>query len=444
MQTTRRLTSFAVLVAIIRVTILSYMVVGSACAYATDLIAPGIHPKMAAGGGQTVSRGAAAVFYNPANMIYSKFIEPYLDVSFAQVSYTYQHTNVDEFDPVVVNVTAPPITAGLTIRPTPSIVIGGAIMPTASGAVQEVPGVPIELTPGNFQVGDVSNKQAAMKIAGGGAFRFDHYLTIGAGMFYNTEKTQILVTAEDSEDPVIDALYAGTWTQIIVGARSELMERKFVLGLSYKTAVVAPYKGDILYNLSEESDYQVFEGVNYVPAAIGFGAETRFGDFGVFFDYVREMWSGGRAVYKSGIGPDPAEVDFIDTNNIVGGAKLWFGKHMLTAAGGMHGANIGNGYSPGAEAAVEAGLKGEDPKAASLQAEEEDDGSIGGVQFGNLAAIPRIVASGGYRYKLQDHGFLETGAQYQTGTRIVPEGSPGTGQYTLKVIMLSAGMSFGF
>lgn len=437
MNQTRRPTSACVLVAII---IMMAMVPR---AFAADLIAPGIHAKMGAGAGQTVSRGAAAVFYNPANMIYSKFIESYLDVSFAQVSYTYQHTNVDEYDPVVVNVNAPPVTAGLTIRPWPSLTVGVAILPTASGAVQSVPSVPIELTPGKFQVADVANKQAAMKVAAGGAFRFDHYLTLGAGMFYNTEKTQILVTSPDSEDALIDALYAGSWTQFIVGARSELIERKLVLGLSYKTAVTAPYKGDILYNTSADADYEVFEGVGYTPAAIGFGTETRFGDFGIFIDYVREMWSGGRLVYKSGIGPNPTAVDFIDTNNIVGGTKLWFGKHMLTAAGGMYSANIGNGYSPDAEAAVAAGLKGDEP-AINLQDASEDDGAIGGVQFGNLAAIPRIVASGGYRYKLQDHGFFETGAQYQTGTRVVPEGSAGTGQYTLKVLMLSAGMSFGF
>jgi hypothetical protein len=171
--------------------------------------------------------------------------------------------------------------------------------------------------------------------------------------------------------------------------------------------------------------------VGYVPAVIGFGAETRFGDFGVFFDMLMEQWAAGRTVAKGGIGTSPAEVDYVNANNFMGGAKLWFGKHMLTVAVGMHAANIGNGSE--ATAAT-----------AGLQDEATDDGSIAGPGVVDVGAIPRMIAGGGYRYKLQDHGFFEGGASMQTGSRSVPEGFSNPGDRKLSVLTFSGGLAFGF
>ncbi len=400
-------------------------------ARASDLIYPGVQPKVSAGAGQTVSRGSSALFYNPANLIFSKFIEPDFDISFAKVTYTYQHTDTAQYAPAVVDVTAPPVTIGLGFRPTPSFALGISILPTGTGAPQNINAVPLEIE-GTYQLMNIVTKNSGMKIAAGAAFRAANAFTIGAGLIRTSEKIATIATPDGSEDPLIDALYGGDSNQFIVGFRSEIIDRALVLGLSYKTAVTKPYKGDILINLSDDADYVPFEGVGYTPAAIGFGAETRFGDFGIFFDFLREMWSGGRAIAKSGLGTDPPFVDYIDSNNISGGIKFWMAKkHMLTLAFGLDGANIGDGT----EETKSSGLAGDAATA---------DDTATGVSFGQLEAIPRTILAGGYRYKLSGTGYMELGGEYQKGSRVVPANFHQEGTYTLNVLMLSFGIAYGF
>lgn len=405
--------------------------VGAGDAVAADLIFPGIHPKMSAGAGQTVSRGSSALFYNPANLIFSKFIEPYLDVSLAQVTYTYQQFDTEKYDPVTVAVTAPPVTAGLSMRPIPNLAFGIALVPTGTGAEQSVKSVPLELTPGTYELSDIVTKQEGTKIAVGAAFRFGNPLTIGLGLIRSTEKNSVLVFHEAEDDAYVDALYGGASNQFIGGMRSELFDRQIVLALSYKTAVTKVYKGDVLIAVDENADYVAYEGQGFSPAAIGFGAEGRYGMFGVFFDLLMEQWSAGRALAKRGISQDPAEVDYVDAMNLVFGSKVWIAKkHMLQAGFGIYPANIGDGD--------------EVSGTTTLQNDAEGDGRIGGVSFGNLDAIPRNVIALGYRYKLRGTGYLEGGVDYQTGSRDVPEGFNQAGSYSLTVLLVSAGIAFGF
>lgn len=409
---------------------------------AEQRVPAGIAAKASAGAGQTVSRGPSALFYNPANLIFSKFIEPYVDVALAKVDYVYQCTrpgDCDDVDPAVVSVTAPPVTLGLGFRPVPSFALGLAIVPTGTGTPQEITGVPLQIS-GAYQVMDITQANSGMDIALGAAFRIGYAFTLGAGLIRESTKVQLVATPQGGDEPLIDALYGGDFNQFVVGARSEIIDRALVLGLSYKTAVVKAYKGDVLLNLSPDSDFEPFEGVGYTPATIGLGLETRIGDFGVFFDFTRDMWSGGRLVAKGGLGTDPAEVDYVDTNNIVLGAKLWAAKkHMLQLALGLRQANVGNGTE---EAAASGSNEGE---LLRLQDEEEEgDGTVGGMTFGNLDAIPRTIVAGGYRYKLSGTGYLEFAGQYQKGARVVPENFHQEGNYSLNILLLGVGVAFGF
>jgi hypothetical protein len=403
-------------------------------AFATDLIYPGIQPKTGAGAGQTISRGSSALFYNPANLIFSKRIEPYLDVSFAQVNYTYTHTNTEQYDPTVVNVSVPPVTAGMGLRFTPRFAFGFAFMPTATGTVQTIENVPIRIQ-GDYVPMTIENKQSGLKIAAGAAFRFGHPLTLGAGIIHTRETNIILITPQERTIPLIDLQNGGAWNQFTLGVRSEILDRRLVLALSYKTAALKTYSGDILVTVDEEDDtgdYEPFEGVGYLPGAIGFGAETRFGIFGVFFDYVMELWSAGRATTKRGYPSDPEATDLIDTNNITLGTKIWVGKkHMLTGAFSMQGANIGDGTEFQAQTDASATADGSDDR-------------LSGVSFGSLDAIARTIFAGGYRYKLTGHGYFQTGVHYASGKRVVPEGFDGEGTYSLSVLMVSGGLAFGF
>ena len=79
-----------------------------------------------------------------------------------------------------------------------------------------------------------------------------------------------------------------------------------------------------------------------------------------------------------------------------------------------------------------------------MQDEQVDDGRIAGVQFGDTRAIARTMFGGGYRAKISGHGYFNSGVQYATGSRSVPEGADGAGDYKLTVTVFSVGLAFGF
>lgn len=397
--------------------------------YATELLFPGIQSKVSAGAGQTVSRGSAALFYNPANLIFSKFIEPYIDVSLAKISYSYQHTDVDQYDPAVVNVTAPPVTFGVGFRPVPDFALGFAVFPTGSGAVQLIEAVPLYLTGNVYKLSDIITKNSGSKIAAGAAYRFSFPFTVGVSLIRTSEENQIQVFPVESEDALFDAAYTGTSNQFVLGARSELIDRYLALGFSYRTGAARPYVGDIGSSLSSSPDFEEFTGVGYSAGAIGFGVESRFSSFGLFLDFVRETWSAGRKVYKSGFGVEPDEYDFIDSNNISLGLKWWVApKHMVEVAFGSHGTNMGDGT----------------PVSGGAGLQEEGELTIAGPKFGSLEAIPRTIFSAGYRAKISGTGYFQFGVHSQSGSRVVPEGFAQEGQYNLSVLLLSVGLAYGF
>ncbi len=403
----------------------------SAGAHAVEIIPPGAQAKASAGAGQTVSRGSAALFYNPANLIYCRFIQADLDFAIATVKYTYQHPETDKYDPAVINLTVPPVTLGACMRPIPNLSFGVSVMPTGIGTEQKIPDVPLELSQGAIVSSEVSRKVTSMKIAAGGVFRIANALTIGLGTIVDQEKTQILVTRSDQDDPYADALYSGQALQFVLGVRSEILDRALALGFSYKTSATKNYAGDILINIDPETaDYQPFEGKGFSPAAIGFGAESRFGSFGLFFDYTREMWSAGRTIFKTGLGNDGDATDFVDTNNIAVGGKLWLGasKHLVEASVGLIEGNVGIGSElPDADAPA-----------------DEEAENVKGVSFGTIEALPRTVFAAGYRYKLTGSGYLMGAFEMHSGKRTVPEGFGQPGTYTLNIMIASVGLAYGF
>lgn len=431
----RRMVAFAV-----------WMATFGAHSLAAELVFPGIDAKLAAGAGQTVSRGPASLFYNPANLIYSRFLDTYIDVSFAMVTYNYQHADSERYGATTVKVNAPPVTAGLTFRPIPALAVGFAILPLGIGAAQEIAHVPLQLQGDAYQLMNLEQKQTAYKLAAGIAFRPMLPIVAGISIIRDSDKTELLGyrVDEDSleqsdESPFLDAVYATTYMQIVGGVRAELLSRKLVLGLSYKTAATKEYKGDFLIDIDPSVDYLPYDGKGYAPAVLGFGVETRLGPLAVFFDYTREMWRAGRTIAKRGFASQVDELDFVDSNNFAGGLKYWLARnHMLMAAAGMYGANIGDGTLR--ETDDDLALKA---AATRLQSSDEEP-FIGGVRFGDLEAISRLVFAGGYRYRLAGNGYFKCGLSYQSGSRTVPEGADGEGQYTLSVLMGSVGLAYGF
>jgi hypothetical protein len=66
------------------------------------------------------------------------------------------------------------------------------------------------------------------------------------------------------------------------------------------------------------------------------------------------------------------------------------------------------------------------------------------MSFGNMDGLVRMVFSGGYRYHLTGRGYVQGGLYYLSGTRTVPEGFSGQGTYSLRIILASVGVAYGF
>ena len=401
-------------------------------AFGSELLLPGGLAKIAAGAGQTVSRGGSALFYNPANTIYSKFVEANLDLSYGSATYTYQHTDVATFDPVTVGKSLPFVTAGLSLRVIPELTVAAAILPTGLGSAEVATGVPVSVGGQTLQ-GDGITSHSGMKLAVGAAFKLDYPLIVGAGLIRTSATNTLQVFPPGSagttpDDSAVDAEFGGSWNQFIVGVRSELMNRRLVLAGSFKTGVQQVYdsSSDVLINgfADSSADFVAYEGIDYLPGAIGLGVELRMGDFGGFFDYERGLWSSGSTLVRSFL-PGSAEVtELLDTNNFVGGIKYWMGKdHMVVAAGGLQGGNRGIGYLP--------------------TEDEEPELRVLGMQFGVISGVPRWVFSGGYRYRLAGHGSLQVGGIYGMGELIIPEGYDAEGLHSLNFFAVTGAVSYG-
>jgi hypothetical protein len=408
------------------------------------LVPPGIHAKAGAGGGQTTSRGPASLFYNPANLIYMKWIEPYLDVGFASLTYQYQPVD-DTFEPTSYSQSGPPVTFGLGFRPIPSLSLGFAYIKPLNTSYNAT-AVPMNIE-GSLIAYDVVVQKAMSHMALGAAFRIAHPLTIGVGMTINSDKqaTQYL---DDQGEAVVDELYEASYNQIYAGIRSEIIDRALVLGVSYRTASPVNYAGNSYLATTESEDFEEFVGVGYAPGAIGFGLESRFGMFGGFVDVLMEQWSGGRALVRRGFPDDPLETDLVDTMNISGGLKLWVApKHMVQVGFGIYPANVGDGVlGEDGETALHKEIELHKSAATTMlqDTESEDDGSVAGAQFGDPNAIAKTTFSAGYRAKITGHGYFHSGFQMASGSRTVPEGFDGEGNYLLKIMVFGLGVAFGF
>jgi len=399
-------------------------------ALAADFLMPGIQAKAAAGAGQTVSRGATSMYFNPANLSTTRGVQPEIDLSMAQITYTYQNADTGSYVPAVLTATTPLASFGLAWKPIPQLALGVAMLPLGNGTAQVDNGVPAQITPGTIEASNVTRNQTAFRAAVGSSVQFNKMFAIGVSLLYYSDQSKVSLVKSGTDRVTLNADYKGTSKQYVVGTRLNL-PHSVTIGLSYKTAVTRTYTGSLDVNTASSNatepvfQNQDFKGVGFDPAQIGFGIEGRIGYFGAFFDFVRENWSAGRSIYKQGLGTDGDATDFIDTNDITVGARVWLTpKHRLEAAFGMDGGNMRAG----------------DP----VDSTSTKFPSVRGVRIGQLEAVPRNIYSGGYRYSMGRSSYIELAAVYMYGALLVPDGFYQPGTFSLKVIMGSAGISYSF
>ena len=379
----------------------------------------------AAGATATVSRDAPAALSNPANLIMSRGLEPYFELGLVSATYTY--TPLLETLPVATTkVAATPVVVGMTLKPRARrFALGAVFVPLGTGKMATVRDVPLQISGSSFEVVNVDTSAGGYQFGVGGALTVVPGLTLGAGVIRIQETNTLTLYKFDPTSPIVDAYYLGASNQYVLGLRgSALTNGRLVIGGALKLPVTKTYKGEI-YTPLTRGQYQPIGTVGYAPMVFTTGVEIRQRSLGLFGEYRREFTSKGRKIKASGLSSEDVEADLIDTNSfVIGGHLRFLGSHRLMGAFGLYPANTGDGLIA-----------------------KTADGSPGivvtGVQFGDLASVPRYVYAGGYSIKAGRFG-ADGYFNYISGYRQVPEGAPGDGTYSLSVILFGFSIVYQF
>lgn len=396
--------------------------------YGQDLLStslyPGIHAKAGSGAGLTISRGPGAIFLNPANIIFSKFLEPDGDLGVSIISYTYQHTDSERFGPATAKLTSIQTTLGGTIRPILPLALSFAFIPMGlPSSKYTISDAPYHIGDGTYTLSNMDISQEGSILGGGAAYKVHPLVTVGASVSLTSEKLSVLATEPQGKEPFFDMIYSGSYLQFALGARADLFKQKVALAFSFKSGAQKKYKGDYYLDRSVQtkSDYAPLEYQGYAPSSLGVGGELQLGPYGAYGDFRFNQWTAGLG--NRGLPNAPTATEYKNSFEIAGGGKYWIMKqHMLMAGLGFVTPNVGDG----------------------TEYKTNPNEGFDGMGIAELQGIQRLILSGGYRFRLKNQGYLMAGGQFQTGSRQVPEGFTYEGSHTLSTFMGSIGGAYGF
>ena len=112
---------------------------------AVPLQTTGIKTQQSAGAGITQSKGAASLLHNPGNLIKTRGLELYYEVS--GMNLYHKFVPAEEKLPIAeTTVNAPPLTLGVSYKDRPSPWAYGFIFtPTGSGSKQTIEKIPMQI-----------------------------------------------------------------------------------------------------------------------------------------------------------------------------------------------------------------------------------------------------------------------------------------------------------
>jgi hypothetical protein len=385
---------------------------------------PGIHSKAGSGAGLTISRGPGAIFHNPANIIFSKFLEPDGDFGVSITSYTYQHTDSDRFGPAKAQLTSVQTTLGGTVRPMLPLALSFAFiprgLPTSKYSISEAP---YHIGDGTYTLSNMDITQEGIILGGGAAYKVHPLVTLGGSAMLTNEKLSVLATEPNGKEPFFDMIYAGSYLQFALGARADLFKQKIALAFSFKSGAQKNFKGDYYLDqsVSTKNDYVPLEYQGYAPSSFGVGGEIQLGTFGAYGDFRFNQWSAGLG--SRGLPNAPTATEYKNTFEIAAGGKYWFlREHMLMAGFGFVTPNVGDGS----------------------EYKTNPNEGFDGMGLAELQGMQRLIFSGGYRFRIKSQGYLMAGGQFQTGSRQVPEGFSYEGSHSVTTFLGSMGGAYGF
>ena len=300
-------------------------VMGIGTANAGTIFPAGTESKAAGGDSVLSSAGAPALLYNPANLdtVSSEKLlgQPYAELGFVNVKYTYEHP---DFDPVTVNVNSPTLTLGYAKRLSPNLTLGFVIFPSKNGETA-IPGLPRKVgdtvTPVSVKTEDrVIDVSVGMGVKVGGGF------SCGLAADVTDEKHELTANLIDNANALVTTRYENRFVRPVAGARFD--SPKLVGGaeittvLAVKTAQVKRFDGS--EKTSTDAAATNPRVVDYEPRSIGAGVEARWhgASFGV---EARQLaWAAGRGIVKNATYEDAPDADLKDVveYNLTAGMRL--------------------------------------------------------------------------------------------------------------------------
>lgn len=387
----------------------------AATAQAGSLFPAGTESKAAGNESSLLCEGAPAALYNPANLAGSsaKANQPYAELGFVNVNYTYEHP---DFDPVTVSVNSPTATFGFARQILPKLTVGTVLFPSKSGKTN-ISALPRKVGSSVTPV-VVSSQDQVMDLGVGAGYQVSRRIALGLSADITQESHKINAHLIDNSNDLIDAQYKNTFVRPIFGARLTPIP-PFTATLAIKPAQTKEYKGT--QSSATTPAAQSPRAVDYEPLSVAFGTRGDVARASFGFEVRRLAWSKGKGIVKSATYDDKPQADLNDVTEY----------------------NVTAGYDLPRNTSLSAGLAFQPTPWGS----GKDDGNLAnhvyGADYGRLDAMDRRTYALGIKTHLKAFE-LSLSLAKTHGERTVSGEADNVGYYELDVTSVSGGLSASF
>ncbi len=383
-------------------------------ASAGALFPAGTESKVTGTESALASEGAPAALYNPANLGGAAAgTQPYAELGFVDVQYTYEHP---DYDPVTVSVRSPTATLGFSRTLGSSVVLGAVLFPSKNGET-EIPALPRKIGTSVVPI-EAKAEDRILELGLAAAYRLAHGLTLGLGADVIYESHKIDASLVGSESELFSADYHNTFVRPIVGvnfAPVTVLEAT----LAAKPALKKTFEGEQRNAaVGEATDPRVTE---YEPASVSVGASGTLGRAALGVEVRRLWWSEGRDSVKSLTYDDEPSADLSDVTEVSATASVLLPRRAALTAG--------YSYQP------------------TAWGEGKDDGDLAnhvyGVDYGRLDAMDRRTMGLGAKARVSNLD-LSMALSRTQGERVVSDEGDNVGYYRLEVMSFSGAVKASF
>lgn len=392
-----------------------------------SLFGTGVETKSTAGAGLTASRGAAAAFYNPANLMLSPkgmVYDSVLDIISLQYSYEYPGEK-----PSTVKQTVPIPFFGATFRSPEfsKLAIGGSFLPIPGGASeQKIKDVWLRLPdpdgleePSHLNITTKNQKKWGYRGSLGVAYRVWSGLNFGLSLEFSKFASQLQADNADPSDQSTIMKSESTVRReaLILGMRASAFRGRLQGVFTLNPGSIN--HSDIRTELPTASALLKSKPVTRGPLIVGAGLEAKIG-LGIvpFLEAQYEQWQALRT-QKRISAASSENADYFDTLDLKAGASWQNGPHTLRGGLGFYQSHLGQGI---------------------MKKYSADNIALNGQEFGDIDGIPYVAYAAGYSFAI-DRYVLKSAVAMVSGARDVWEKATGYGHYALQISSITLGLT---